>query len=189
MPTRFSYANRNEYWYTMLVIAKTATYGNSRFFHRSNTTVTDDAVRIGERYFPMPEVLGAQVFDVTAERHRVTFVPRNKRKEMLIILSINGLAYLANIGTQLFGFSFYVGLYVQFAVIIFLCVVWMLKDWVNVGNKPYFRRHEYHLALITQAGSEDVISAKDLTYLHLIAAEINRRARAISLHGDGAHIV
>ncbi|MEO5951803.1 MAG: hypothetical protein ABIQ44_04965, partial [Chloroflexia bacterium] len=89
----------------MLVIAKTSTYQNPTFFRRSDTTVTNNLVTIGEREFSMRDILGAQVFDITAGNYLVD--DAFKKKATVISRWISGVGALGMLGSFLLDSSIF----------------------------------------------------------------------------------
>ena len=143
-------------------------------FPRSNTTVSNDEVVIGERHFPMNDISGAHVWDITAGKHLVELERRRRVQrvgQLLTAVATVGFVIVLFLGlpepvrASIYSISVIIGM-----------AGYLLTTWVTPGYRPYFRRHKYYLTLNTRSGAEDVITGFDLKHLDEIAREINIRS-------------
>ncbi len=144
-------------------------------FQRSNTTVYDDEVVIGERRFPMHDIVGAQVWDITAGMYLVDLGRREQAKRLTTILLC--VAAIATIASIFLDNQNPVSETVRAIYTLSWSLYLLLTVWTVPGYRPFFKKHEYYLTLNTRSGPEDVISGFDLKYLDEIAKDINTRSR------------
>ena len=150
-------------------------------FHRSNTTGSDYELVIGERYYPMHDVLGAEVIDVTPP----VAAPQVNRKDLRSRVT----RVIMLVAISLFVASFFVG-WNSVAGRLMREIALFVSFGVSIDR--FFRQKvvqpEYQLALRTRKESAEVITAADSTYLQRIADEINKRALRTSLP-DGEKVI
>ena len=154
--------------------------GHPRHFPRSNTSVSDFEVVIGERYFPLHDVVEARVINVAPE----PVAPPVDRKSWrfritsLILLVSAGLF----ITSLIVGWDSDVGRYLREISLLMGSGVTIEKVFREKVVTP-----EYRLVLRTRKEeSVEVISAQDRGYLDRIAKEINRRVTGTSLPDGGS---
>ena len=122
----------------------------------------------------MNDILGAQVWDITAGKHLVE--PERRKRFGLVGSWLSGISALG------FAIVLFVGRDVPGSEAILTIAIitgmvgYILTFWVTPGYRPYFRRHEYYLTLNMRSGAEDVITGFDLKHLDEIAREINLRS-------------
>ena len=141
--------------------------GNPKRFHRSNTTVSDYDVVIGERYFPLHDVLRAEVIDM----HPAPPMPPQAMRARRIGFGILAALYIVT-------FVFDLGTFGSILRIAALGVLFLVL-YTILPKEP--KNPEYRLVLHTSEGSEEVLTAREHVYLLRIAKEINGRANRASL--------
>lgn len=155
------------------MVSATPSVPPAKSFPRSDTVVSNDEVVIGERHFSVREIMSADVWDITAGKHLVVPMHREKAQRFAAIL-LPVAAFSTIVALFLDGQSlwqqFFRGLYT---------VTWGLYLLMTVltvpGYRPFFKKHAYYLTLNTVTGPEDVITSFDLKYIDEIAKEINLR--------------
>lgn len=138
---------------------KIVTSGNPTRFHRSNTSISDEAVVIGNRYFPMRDVFGAEVNTI--------YSPLKSTQEVLR----SNLPIVLGLGTlgTIFTFLDWPGNF-------------LMIGWAILNLRPIVRHFlkrqdaiEYKVVLHMRNESVEVITAWNISYLKQITDEINRR--------------